>query len=87
MAHFIPADFRPKAKELFDPEEMKRLFDRGYQDAVKGTRGIKLLRRELNLRNRILNNRRDEKGGRNEVKSDHRSGFSCLIHFRGDGGI
>lgn len=33
---YIPADFRPKAKELFDPEEMKRLFDRGYEDALKG---------------------------------------------------
>jgi len=33
---FIPGDFRPHAKELFDPKEMRRLFDRGYLDAVKG---------------------------------------------------
>lgn len=33
---FIPGDFRPKPKEMFDPREMKELFDKGYQDAVKG---------------------------------------------------
>ena len=33
---FIPPDFTPKAKEMFDPAEMKRLFDRGYNDAVRG---------------------------------------------------
>lgn len=33
---FIPSDFRPKVKEPFDPVGMKRLFDRGYQDALKG---------------------------------------------------
>jgi hypothetical protein len=33
---FIPGDFRPVAKEDFDPEAMRALFDRGYKDAVKG---------------------------------------------------
>jgi len=33
---FIPADCTPPAKEMFDPKQMKVLFDRGYQDAVKG---------------------------------------------------
>jgi hypothetical protein len=33
---FIPGDFRPKPKQMFDPVEMKELFDRGYQDAVNG---------------------------------------------------
>lgn len=33
---FIPGDFRPASKEDFDPRAMKALFDRGYQDAVKG---------------------------------------------------
>ncbi len=33
---YIPADFKPEAKELFDPKEMRRLFDRGYEDALKG---------------------------------------------------
>lgn len=33
---FIPPDFRPEKKEEFDPKAMKELFDRGYQDAVKG---------------------------------------------------
>ncbi|MBP7056572.1 MAG: patatin-like phospholipase family protein [Candidatus Omnitrophica bacterium] len=33
---FIPGDFRPEAKEMFDPCEMKQLFDKGYEDAVKG---------------------------------------------------
>ena len=33
---FIPEDFRPEKKEEFDPEQMRKLFDRGYQDAVKG---------------------------------------------------
>ncbi|MCX5679833.1 MAG: patatin-like phospholipase family protein [Candidatus Omnitrophica bacterium] len=33
---FIPGDFRPVSKEDFDPQAMKALFDRGYQDAVKG---------------------------------------------------
>jgi len=32
----IPGDFRPASKEDFDPNAMKALFDRGYQDAVKG---------------------------------------------------
>lgn len=33
---YIPDDFRPEAKEMFDPEQMRKLFDRGYQDAVGG---------------------------------------------------
>lgn len=33
---FIPGDFRPSFKEDFDPQAMTELFDRGYQDAVKG---------------------------------------------------
>jgi len=33
---FIPPDFAPEGKEMFDPIEMRRLFDRGYNDAVKG---------------------------------------------------
>jgi len=33
---FIPGDFRPPSKEDFDPQAMKALFDRGYQDAIKG---------------------------------------------------
>jgi len=33
---FIPASFKQNNKEMFDPLEMKRLFDRGYNDAVKG---------------------------------------------------
>ncbi len=33
---FIPGDFRPSKKEEFDPCNMRALFNRGYQDAVKG---------------------------------------------------
>ena len=33
---YIPDDFRPEAKEIFDPKAVKLLFDRGYQDAVGG---------------------------------------------------
>lgn len=33
---YIPPDFVQNAKEMFDPLEMKRLFDRGYADAVGG---------------------------------------------------
>ena len=33
---FIPSDCTPPAKEMFDPGQMKVLFDRGYQDAIKG---------------------------------------------------
>jgi len=33
---FIPGDCRPASKEEFDPHAMKALFDRGYQDALKG---------------------------------------------------
>lgn len=32
----IPADFKQDNKEMFDPADMKRLFDRGYADAVAG---------------------------------------------------
>ena len=32
----IPNDFDPNAKEFFDPKEMRRLFDRGYEDAQSG---------------------------------------------------
>ena len=33
---YIPADFKPHLKELFDKKEMQRLFNRGYDDAVNG---------------------------------------------------
>ena len=33
---YIPADFKPNPKELFDKKEMQRLFKRGYDDAVNG---------------------------------------------------
>ena len=33
---YIPADFKPQLKELFDKKEMQRLFKRGYDDAVNG---------------------------------------------------
>jgi predicted acylesterase/phospholipase RssA len=33
---FIPGDFRPETKEMFDPAAMRQLFDRGYQDAANG---------------------------------------------------
>ncbi|MDD5421978.1 MAG: patatin-like phospholipase family protein [Candidatus Omnitrophota bacterium] len=33
---FIPPDFENHSKEMFDPKEMRRLFDRGYEDAVGG---------------------------------------------------
>ncbi|MBF0494245.1 MAG: patatin-like phospholipase family protein [Candidatus Omnitrophica bacterium] len=33
---FIPGDFTPPAKEMFDPAQMKALFDKGYRDALKG---------------------------------------------------
>lgn len=33
---FIPGDFRPSKKEEFDPRNMRALFNRGYEDAVKG---------------------------------------------------
>ena len=33
---YIPNDCRPEAKEMFDPAAMKVLFDRGYQDVVRG---------------------------------------------------
>lgn len=35
---YIPSEYRPAKKEEFDPKQMKQLFDRGYQDAVKGYR-------------------------------------------------
>ena len=33
---YIPSDYRPAKKEEFDPDQMKKLFDRGYKDAVNG---------------------------------------------------
>ncbi len=33
---FIPPDFKDESKEMFDPAAMKRLFQRGYADAVIG---------------------------------------------------
>jgi hypothetical protein len=33
---YIPEDFVPKQKEMFDKQEMRRLFKRGYDDAVVG---------------------------------------------------
>lgn len=33
---FIPPDFRPEKKEEFDPNMMKMLFTKGYQDAAAG---------------------------------------------------
>lgn len=33
---YIPEDFMPNQKEMFDKQEMQRLFKRGYDDAVKG---------------------------------------------------
>jgi hypothetical protein len=33
---YIPDDFKPNQKEMFDKPEMKRLFKRGYDDAAEG---------------------------------------------------
>ena len=33
---YIPEDFKPNQKEMFDKQEMRRLFKRGYEDAVVG---------------------------------------------------
>ncbi|MBF0493867.1 MAG: hypothetical protein HQL28_01900 [Candidatus Omnitrophica bacterium] len=33
---YIPEGFDPGQKEMFDREEMRRLFKLGYDDAVKG---------------------------------------------------
>ncbi len=33
---YIPEDFKPNQKEMLDTQEMKRLFKRGYDDAVVG---------------------------------------------------
>ncbi|MDO8662472.1 MAG: patatin-like phospholipase family protein [Candidatus Omnitrophota bacterium] len=33
---YIPEDFKPYQKEMFDRQEMQRLFKRGYDDAVRG---------------------------------------------------
>jgi hypothetical protein len=38
---YIPSDFKPHPKELFDKEEMQRLFKRGYDDAVNGYKWYK----------------------------------------------
>lgn len=34
---YIPVDFVPHNKQMFDPKDMKRMFDRGYDDAVSGS--------------------------------------------------
>ena len=34
---FIPAEFESKSKQMFDPVEMTRLFDLGYEKAATGT--------------------------------------------------
>ncbi len=39
---FIPKEFRPEKKEEFDPRQMRKLFDRGYQDAVNGYKWLKM---------------------------------------------
>ena len=33
---YIPEDFNPNQKEMFDKQEMQRLFKRGYDDAAVG---------------------------------------------------
>lgn len=33
---YIPEDFMPEQKEMFDKQEMRRLFKRGYDDAIVG---------------------------------------------------
>ena len=33
---YIPEDFKPNQKEMFDRQEMQRLFKRGYDDAIEG---------------------------------------------------
>jgi hypothetical protein len=33
---YVPVDFKPQLKELFDKKEMRRLFNRGYDDAISG---------------------------------------------------
>jgi hypothetical protein len=38
---YIPADFKPNPKELFDMKEMQRLFKRGYDDAINGYKWYK----------------------------------------------
>lgn len=39
---FIPPDFKSEAKEMFDPKDMRRLFDRGYEDAAGGYKWHKM---------------------------------------------
>ena len=39
---YIPADFKPNSKEFFDTKEMRRLFKRGYDDAIKGYKWHKI---------------------------------------------
>ncbi|MFC1576349.1 patatin-like phospholipase family protein [Candidatus Omnitrophota bacterium] len=34
---YIPTDFEPKSTQMFDPVEMKKLFDLGYEKAAAGT--------------------------------------------------
>jgi len=38
---YIPADFKPNPKELFDKNDMQRLFKRGYDDAINGYKWYK----------------------------------------------
>ena len=33
---YIPVDFTPHSREFFDTKEMRRLFKRGYDDAING---------------------------------------------------
>jgi hypothetical protein len=33
---YIPPDFQPESKEMFDKLEMKKLFNKGYEDGLKG---------------------------------------------------
>jgi hypothetical protein len=33
---YIPADVLPEGKEMFDKRQMRKLFDRGYEDAARG---------------------------------------------------
>jgi hypothetical protein len=39
---FIPPDYDGQPKEMFDPVEMRQLFDRGYKDAVTGYKWHKM---------------------------------------------
>ncbi len=39
---YIPDDFKPRPKEVFDKKEMQRLFKRGYDDAINGYKWHKI---------------------------------------------